>query len=78
MDWPGKGDTTTTYALLHRRAKAEVERSGLSLVELAQVSEINEDRLRGILEGQAREVTLHELAALAGAMGVTVIALLSP
>lgn len=78
MDRHGEGDTITTYALLHRRAKVEIERSGLTIIELAQVSEIHEHRLQSIVDGQAREVTLQELAALAWAMGVSVTTLLTP
>lgn len=78
MDRHSEGNTIPTYALFQRRANAEIKRCGMTLIELAQVSEISEDRLQSILDGQAREVTLRELAALALAIGVTVTALLSP
>ena len=78
MDRHSEGNTITTYALLHRRANAEIERCGLTIIELSNASQIGVDRLQSILDGRAREVTLRELAALALAIGVTVTALLTP
>lgn len=74
----GEDKVNNVYATLHMRAKAAAERKKLTISELSAVSTITKERLEGILEGDAREITLSELAALAIALDIRVTDLLSP
>lgn len=68
---------TGLHGILGKQATIQSEQRGLSISELSSASIIEEERLSGILSGQAGSVTLRELAGLSLALGVSLAALLS-
>lgn len=68
---------TGLHGILGKQVTIRSEQRGLSISELSSASIIEEERLSGILSGQADGVTLRELAGLSLALGVSLAALLS-
>ena len=68
---------TGLQSILVKQAAIQSKQRGLSISELASASVIEEERLNGILSGQAGDVTLRELTGLALALAVPLAALLS-
>lgn len=63
---------------LRARVRAEADKNGLMLDELAAASAIPATRLQAIFEGKATDITLRELAGLSLALNVPVAILLTP
>ena len=53
------------------RIKIETEKRGLSILEIAIVSTIAEERLASIIQGNAENITLRELVGLSLALEVS-------
>lgn len=68
---------TGLHGILVKQATIQSKQRGLSISELASASIIEEERLNGILSGQAGDITLRELAGLSLALDVSLTALLS-
>jgi DNA-binding Xre family transcriptional regulator len=64
------------YGALVKQVSTTASERGISNPTLATESGIPEERLNLILEGQAQEVTLRELAGLSIALDVSLTALL--
>ncbi len=65
------------YDNLVKQVNETITERGISRLNLAVESEIDEERLTSILDKQTREVTLRELVGLSLALGVSLAALLA-
>lgn len=61
---------------LARNTASQCNKRGLSLKELSASTSIDEDRLISIMDGQASEITLSEIAGLSIGLGVSLAVLL--
>lgn len=71
-----RGEGSSLNQTLANRTASQCKKMGMSVTQLALASAIEVERLHSIMDGNAKEITLREMAGLAIGLGTSLSVLL--